>query len=129
MTQEPSIAKRAGMIAAGAGLVGVLLPWVQASVLTRSGIDTGDGKVVAALAVAALVAGLFKLRARRLGVTYLICGGIALAATLHDLLQIIRMARPTLLSGAISAGAGLYVDTAAFLALVIAGLALIVRGK
>jgi hypothetical protein len=126
MTHRSSL-NRTGLIAAAAALIGVMLPWVSAPVLSRSGISTSDGKVIAVLAMVALIVGLIVVRPRRIGVVYLVCGGVGAAAAIGNLAQISRALRPGGLSMLISPGGGLYLDVAALVVLAVTGLLLIAR--
>lgn len=116
------------MAAAGAAVLGCMLPWVSTPLGSRSGIDTADGKVLAVLAVIALVVGVIVSGGRKLGAVYLVCGGLAAAAAFHDLGRLDH-ARQGVLRTVVTPGIGLYVSVAAFVALALAGIAMIATKK
>lgn len=70
--------------------IGLLLPWITVSAgpfsASRSGISTGDGKVVFVLAIIA-AAGLYLRRS----LVALIAGGLAAALTIYDAIDIGRL--------------------------------------
>ena len=119
------------MIAACVTFLGVLLPWVNAPFLSRSGIEMSDGKVVGVLAITALVSGLLlPLAQRRLGLVYLVCGGIGGVAAVCDLGDVFRLGDAFGSGGfgsAVKPGIGLYLDVGALLGLAVSGINLIFR--
>jgi hypothetical protein len=129
MTQRSSRLRPIGAIAAGAALIGTLCPWISTPLFTRSGISTGDGKILAVLAVVALIAGPL-VGGRRLGVVYLACGAIGAAASWYDLFHVahrIHALGTGPLAATVSTGIGLYLDVAATTVMTICGLALTLR--
>jgi len=127
MTHVASRSNHLGLAAAVAALVGVLLPWLDAPMLSRSGMSTSDGEIIAALAIASIIAGLVVVRPRRAGAVYLLCGGIGVATTVANLVRLGHAIRPAQLSRFISPGIGIYLDVAALTVLAIAGVLLIAR--
>lgn len=126
MTQRSSLLRSIGLIAAGAALIGTLCPWISTPLFTRSGISTGDGKILAVLAVAALIAGAL-VAGRRLGVAYLACGVIGAAASWYDLFNIAHRIQALGSRPLAATGVGLYLDVMATTAMTICGIALTLR--
>jgi len=117
------------MVAAAAALLGVALPWIDAPLLGRAGIATGDGKVLAVLALVALLAGVL-VAGRRLGIAYLGCGGIGAVVAWSDLFDVahrVRALGATRLAATVSTGAGLYLAVVATTAIAVCGMALTAR--
>lgn len=131
MTQTThSIRWRAiGLSAAGLALISTLCPWISTPLFSRSGISTGDGKILAVLAIAAIVTGALATK-RRLGIGYLVCGGIGALIAWYDMVQVAKRigALPSSPFAAnVSTGVGLYLAVIATATLVICGIALTAR--
>jgi hypothetical protein len=128
MIQPASTPKRIGTVAAAVAVLGCMMPWVNAPLVSRSGIDTSDGKVLAVLAIIAFVVGLLTSSARRIGAVYLVCGGLGAAVAFHDLNRLGDVRRGVM-RAIVTPGLGLYLVVGAFVALAIAGIASIAHKK
>jgi len=123
--------KRAGIASAAVALAATGMVWIDAPVMARSGLQVSDGRVVAVIALAALVIGVLRLgehhAARLAGLVHAIGGAIATATTLHDVASMHRRL-PARISGLIAPGAGLWLDVLAFAAMTAIGVVLVARG-
>jgi serine/threonine protein kinase len=124
--------KRAGHASAALGLLGTCMDWVSSPLLSRSGLQTGDGQLIALMTLVALITGLVHARqgrsGRAAGWVYLIIGALGTAAVSHDV-SALRRAMPDSMAALVSPGAGMLLDFVALAAMTVIGGVLIVRAR
>lgn len=118
----------AGIAMAALTFLGLLLPWVDAGIVTRAGIETPDGLIIGLLCLIPLLVGVRGAMKRQLGrpagLGLLLPGGIQAVIVAVDLVSLSERATGTVLS----AGVGIYLSLVASGLLAVAGLWVVAVG-